>query len=317
MNWVDLVIVLVLLCFAYLGFGRSFLKEVLGFLTFLLSFVLSLRFYDFVSQIYEQRLGLVHSLSTVLAFISIWLVVEFILALVIDRLVKLSAFEFIDKKLRIFSVIPAIFRGLIFVTILLVAAATFPIQPALKSAVQSSKLGSLLIASTYGVEAPLKNVFGGITQDTLTFLTVEPEAKQSINLGFKTSNFKSRPDLENQMLGLVNKERTSRGLKSLEFDPKLLLVAREHSSDMFERGYFSHYSPDGKTVVDRAAQYNVDYQVIGENLAYAPTLILAHNGLMNSPGHRANILSVDFNKVGIGIMDGGVFGLMITQDFTN
>jgi uncharacterized protein YkwD len=57
--------------------------------------------------------------------------------------------------------------------------------------------------------------------------------------------------------------------------------------------------------------------VIGENLAYAPNLELAHTGLMNSEGHRANILSPDFNKVGIGIEDGGVYGLMVTQVFSN
>ena len=45
--------------------------------------------------------------------------------------------------------------------------------------------------------------------------------------------------------------------------------------------------------------------------------MLAHKGLMDSEGHRANILSPDFNKIGIGIMDGGVYGLMVTQVFSN
>jgi uncharacterized protein YkwD len=86
---------------------------------------------------------------------------------------------------------------------------------------------------------------------------------------------------------------------------------------MFKRGYFAHNSPEGENVADRAEKVGVDYQVIGENLAYAPTLALAHNGLMNSPGHRANILSSDYQKIGIGVQDGGVYGLMITQVFSN
>jgi uncharacterized protein YkwD len=61
----------------------------------------------------------------------------------------------------------------------------------------------------------------------------------------------------------------------------------------------------------------VEYRTAGENLALAPTLHIAHNGLMNSPGHRANILHPQFGRVGIGIMDGGLRGLMVTQNFRN
>ena len=104
---------------------------------------------------------------------------------------------------------------------------------------------------------------------------------------------------------------------SLRFDASLQKIARLHSEDMFIRGYFSHYSPENETVAERAMKNDVNYMVIGENLAYAPDLELAHEGLMNSPGHRANILSPEFEKVGIGIMDGGVYGLMVTQVFSN
>ncbi|MCL4365722.1 CAP domain-containing protein, partial [Patescibacteria group bacterium] len=119
------------------------------------------------------------------------------------------------------------------------------------------------------------------------------------------------------MFELVNKERTGRGLKALVFDQKLQAVARGHSGDMFKKGYFSHYSLEGKTVADRALNASVDFLVIGENLAYAPSVELAHKGLMNSEGHRANILSPDFNKVGIGVLDGGIYGKMFTQVFSD
>ena len=55
----------------------------------------------------------------------------------------------------------------------------------------------------------------------------------------------------------------------------------------------------------------------GENLAYAPTVEIAHQGLMNSPGHRENILRPSFGRVGIGVIDGGVYGKMFTQDFAD
>jgi uncharacterized protein YkwD len=61
----------------------------------------------------------------------------------------------------------------------------------------------------------------------------------------------------------------------------------------------------------------VRFLAAGENLALGQTLQICHRGLMNSPGHRANILKAAFGRVGIGILDGGFNGLMITQNFRN
>ena len=119
------------------------------------------------------------------------------------------------------------------------------------------------------------------------------------------------------MLALVNRERTSRGLVALEMDAELRLLARDHARDMFKRGYFSHVTPEGKDPFDRMRAANIIFGLAGENLALAPTLDMAHDGLMNSPGHRANILNGGFRKVGIGVLDGGIYGRMFVQEFTD
>jgi uncharacterized protein YkwD len=75
---------------------------------------------------------------------------------------------------------------------------------------------------------------------------------------------------------------------------------------MFARGYFAHETPEGRSPFDRMSADGVKFMTAGENLALAPTLQVAHNGLMKSPGHRANILAKDFGRVGIGILDGGI-----------
>ena len=116
---------------------------------------------------------------------------------------------------------------------------------------------------------------------------------------------------------MINRERIAAGLKPLAPDPELTEVARRHSADMFARGYFAHETPEGRDPFDRMREANVRFLTAGENLALAPTVQVAHIGLMNSPGHRANILNKDFGRVGIGIMDGGIRGLMVTQDFRN
>jgi uncharacterized protein YkwD len=86
---------------------------------------------------------------------------------------------------------------------------------------------------------------------------------------------------------------------------------------MFERGYFSHNTPEGKDPFHRMREAKVMFRTAGENLALSPTVQIAHTGLMNSPGHRANILSPAFGRVGIGIMNGGRRGLMVSQEFRN
>jgi uncharacterized protein YkwD len=119
------------------------------------------------------------------------------------------------------------------------------------------------------------------------------------------------------MFALVNKERTSRGLKELIFDDSLRDVGRSHCEDMFKRGYFSHYTLEGLSPSDRINQAGITYADVGENISLSPNTDIAMQGLMNSPGHKANILFTGFGKVGIGVIDGGIYGEMFCQEFTN
>lgn len=315
MNWVDLIIIFTIGLFVLEAFGRPFLAEALDFVGFLLAFFLSFRYYNLTADFFKHQFNIPHGLSLVLGFMAVWFLIETFFGILVRFTPKLHRLKIPGGNFA--SILPAFFRGLIFVALFLVLIGTFPIQPIIKKAVQDSKLGSLILKYSYNLEQPLKQVFGGVSNDTLTFLTVEPKANENVNLGFKTSSFSIDSNDEETMIVLVNKERLSRGIGMLTFDSKLRETARFQSEDMLERGYFSHYSPEGATVVDRADKFSVSYSIIGENLAYAPTLELAHQGLMNSPGHRANILSTDFHKIGIGVIDGGIYGRMFTQVFTD
>lgn len=315
-NWVDLVIILVLILFALESLGRPLILEVLDFISFLLAFFLSFSYFNYPAKFFESQFKTPHGLSLVLGYMLIWFLSEIVFYIIV-RIIwpKLSIFKVFGAS--ILSIIPATLRGLIFIALFLVMIATFPIQPAIKKAVLDSKIGSQILKRAYALEQPVKAVFGGITNDSLTFLTIKPKTNERMDLGFQTNEFSIDEESEKKMIELVNKERGSRGLKALVFDENLRSVARAQSADMFKRGYFSHYSPEGLSVADRASQVGVDFLVIGENLAYAPDVESAHKGLMNSKGHRENILSTDFGKVGIGVMDGGVYEEMFTQVFSN
>lgn len=316
MNWVDLVIILFLVYFAVEAVGRSLFVEVLDLVSFLLALILSFRFYSLAGGLLQDNFDLPRSLSLAVGFILVWFLSETIFYIV----ARFSFHRFRPIKLkgkRFIAIIPAILRGLIFTSLILVFLSTFPLQPTIKKSIDASALGNLILRQAYRLEGPVKDVFGGVTQNSLTFLTIQPETSELVDLGFQTTEFKASEEIEMAMIGLVNRERVSVGLNQLIFDSRLRDVGRAHSQDMFRRGYFSHYSPEGASVAKRAEMAGIDYQIIGENLAYAPSLELAHQGLMKSEGHRANILSADFNKIGIGVIDGGIYGLMVTQVFRN
>lgn len=318
MNWVDWVIVVLLLFFIYESIGRNFLSEILDAASFIIAFFASLRFYNELAQFFISNFQIPNSLAKIFGFIAVWFSVEAVFFGAIHVfLFKLLKVAHMPKLLNWFSPIPAFFRGLIFISIILVLLGTFPIQPKIKKDIQNSKIGSEILSQTYQLEGPLKGVFGGITQDTFTFLTIKPRSDETVNLGFKTSEFFPNAENENQLISLVNQARQAQNLQTLEKNESLTKIARDHSSDMFKRGYFAHSSPEGKNVSDRAIESGYIFLIIGENLAYAPSVELAHKGLMDSKGHRENILSPEFKKIGIGIMDGGVYGLMVTQVFSN
>lgn len=120
---------------------------------------------------------------------------------------------------------------------------------------------------------------------------------------------------EKKMLSLVNSERKKAGLSPLKVDMRLVSISRQKSQDMIDKNYFGHTSPTYGTPFEVLKKNGVNYRFAGENLAGAPDVVSAHNSLMKSPGHRANILNPNYNYVGIGIVDGGPYGKMYTQTF--
>ncbi|MGQ9532731.1 MAG: CAP domain-containing protein [Desulfotomaculales bacterium] len=120
---------------------------------------------------------------------------------------------------------------------------------------------------------------------------------------------------EARMLALVNQARAESGLAPLTADPDLVRLARLKARDMVERGYFGHQSPTYGSPFDMLRSAGISYRYAGENLAGAPDVETAHNNLMASPGHRANILNRNYTRVGIGVVEGGPYGKVFVQLF--
>lgn len=317
MNWVDLLIILAITVFALDGLRRGLLLQVFNIVGFLTALLLALTFYSQVADLLTKIVNLPKIAANPIGFLVVWAITEVIFFGILGHYYD----KFISRYHRIkinkyLGIIPAAVSAILFLAFILLFVVSLPIKPDIKQAIFNSKIGSPLVDSATQLEKPFNNIFGPITKQTLTFLTVKPEDKGTIDLKFAQKDTTIDSASEKQMYELVNQERSKAGSKPLIWKDNLADVARKHSQDMFARGYFSHFSPEGKDVGDRLEAAGISYTYAGENLALAPTLVRAHTGLMNSEGHRRNILDPAFGKIGIGVVDGGIYGKMFTQVFT-
>ncbi|MEM6659618.1 MAG: CAP domain-containing protein [Pseudomonadota bacterium] len=136
--------------------------------------------------------------------------------------------------------------------------------------------------------------------------------------------------LEREMLNLINAERTSRGLNPVELELRLNSAAEDHSDWMLDTGIFSHTGVGSSSATQRIRDSGFELSgswSTAENIAwqsqrgvpgFSDDVVDLHNALMNSSGHRANILNPGLAYIGIGIEIGafqGIPAVMVTQNF--
>ncbi|HTJ84685.1 MAG TPA: CAP domain-containing protein [Polyangiaceae bacterium] len=112
--------------------------------------------------------------------------------------------------------------------------------------------------------------------------------------------------LEHSMHEAVNRDRAAAGMPPLAYDERLADIARAHALDMHQHLFFAHESPTTGTLDDRLSRASYLAAVARENLAEAPDVPLAEDGLMKSPHHHENLMATDVTHIGIGIVTGGV-----------
>jgi uncharacterized protein YkwD len=124
-------------------------------------------------------------------------------------------------------------------------------------------------------------------------------------------------NLEVTALHLLNRERTAAGFAPLMPHATIRAAARIHARELFALGYLSHRSRDGRGPNQRVKGLGVRVHLVGENLAYAATVREAHEALLASQAHRHNILHPGYRLTGIAVLDGGPFGILLVQDFSD
>jgi len=319
LNWIDVIFIILLGYFLLTNSG--FIDTVFEIFGFLFSLIISYRYYSFFGRLFVDNFAFTRGIANALGFFVAWLLSETFLYIAIALLLQKITRAVRKHPLNYYlGFLVAGFQGVILYLFFISLVFALPVKGQVKEAILESRTGPYFVGLSQSFERQIKLVFNDAVSETLNFITVKPQSDEIVDLNFKLNSNQTVIDTNSEkiMLALLNQERIKRGIAPLQVNEKLQALARNYAEEMLVHGFFAHVSPiDGSSPAQRADRDGIDYLVIGENLAFAPDVYLAHQGLMNSEGHRRNILSADYGKVGIGIVDGGVYGKMFVQEFTN
>lgn len=318
MNLIDVLLLLIVVLAMWAGWAKGFIIGITDLVIWLGSLILGFLFYQNVGDLLYRFFPAVGVWLFPIGFFLTVVLSRILLSVLFNLFIRSTAQEaHLSPVNKALGVVPGLITGSIYAAIVAALLLSVPMWNGLAKEARESKIANQLGVQVAWLDEKFSPIFGEAAKETMNRLVEKPSSDETVKLHYTVRDPRVRPDLEAQMLQLVNGERTKRGLPPVKADPEMSAVARAHSTDMFARGYFSHYTPEKADPFDRMKKSNVKFLTAGENLALGRTLKICHEGLMNSPGHRANILNPAFGRLGIGIMDGGIYGLMISQEFRN
>jgi uncharacterized protein YkwD len=316
--WIDVALVTVAILYAIDGFRRGFLLVFIEVIGFSLSLLIALVGYPWVAKVLLSLFSIPHSFANAIAFFLLWIAVGLTYPILAREGYHRIPDHVVNNPMnRYLGFIPALADAFVLAAVILPLLIALPLSAPIKSGILKSSLGAPIANFSERLDAQIESIFSPVVRDSLAFMTIHPKSNESVNLKFSTKDHTVDEESETAMFADVNRERLARGEPILVQDAKLRDLARRYGEAMIEGGFFSHVGKDGSSPASRATAAYIVYSVIGENLAFAPDESYAHNGLMNSEGHRANILSKDYHKLGVGVIDAGMYGKVFVQEFSD
>ncbi|MEK7112513.1 MAG: CvpA family protein, partial [Patescibacteria group bacterium] len=215
-NWVDLVIILVLLYFASEAWRHGVWVILADFVSFLGALLVALRAYKFTATFLRSNFSLSHPISNAVGFLITAIVLEAIFGFILGHaLKKIPKKYWKNKWSKFLALIPAVGEGLILVAFILTLILGLPVKPSLKKDVTDSRIGSFILKQTSGAEKLVNEIFGGVIEDSLTYMTIKPGSKEAVPLSVERAELSVDTVSEAEMFALINKERREVGVAEL------------------------------------------------------------------------------------------------------
>jgi membrane protein required for colicin V production len=234
LNLVDVLIIGVLVYFAVQGYRSGFLAVIAQLISFVGSLFIALRSYSFIAGLLREHFMISLPVSNAVGFLIAAVVSELILGLALYFIIERIPPKVLRHSFwKVLGVFPSMIEGLVISAFVLTFTMALPIQPRYKEAISNSKIGNEIVTRTMHVELAMREVFGDVIDDTLTYLTIRPQSTEVVNLNTQVGELSIDENAETEMYKMVNQERLKEGAEELEWDPNLVPPARAHARDMF------------------------------------------------------------------------------------
>lgn len=319
---IDFALGLYFASLAVRGWMRGLVREVMDLAGLVIGVIFGVRFSATAGAFIEGWSGLGSGTSRILGGFAIFLGIGLVASVVSHYLGKVMRMPGLNLSNRIGGSALAFGWGWVLATVVISIATVAPLPAEWQDRLTESDLTGLLTDEEQPVQVAIKRFTGDRTlQSALNFnrligdqrVVLDPDETYEMEPALPEEVLRDR-EAEQVIFDLVSIARLDAGVPTLTWDERLAEIAAAYARDMAVRGYFGHVSPEGASVADRVEAAGVPYRIVGENLALAITAEIAHEGLMESDGHRANIEHAEFRNVGVGVMD-TPFGLVVVQVF--
>ena len=304
------------------GWLRGFVRESFDLLGLVVGILAAFRLSSPFGSILEALTGMPAVAGRIVAGALIFMSVGFAAALLAAWLHRVASLPGLNLINRAGGAGVAVGWGLVLATVVLSLLVVLPVPAVVADQLETSTVTRTLTDPEGVPQRVFHQVSGDRVVAHMLGLRRVVGSGQVVLEGEQRIDFapvaRDRLDVDEGAAGevyrLLNSERLEAGLPPLVWSDVLAGVAGGHAAEMYEAGYFAHVSPVTGTAGDRVEASGVRPALVGENLALAADPDAVHRGLMNSPGHRANILDPRFSVVGVAVVEGPL-GLMTVQLF--
>lgn len=319
----DLVILAAIALLLARGWTRGFVREAMDLVGLVLGTILAFRLGPAVGSVVGAFTDISEEMTRFIGGSAVFLGAGVAAALATRAIERAARMPGLNLMNRAGGAGLAAAWGLFLATLMLTVGVVLPMPPAVADTIDDSAVARTLTDP----DGVAQEVFIGLAGDRLieTVLALretvgsrrvvlDPEDVVEIGAADRSDLARDHESAA-QIFGLVNAARTAAGRSPLAWSDQLATVGAGHAVEMYLDGYFAHTSPVTGDIGDRLRVTGVSYSVGGENLALAATVSEVHGGLMDSPGHRANIEADFYDTIGIAVVRGPL-GLMTVQVFT-
>ena len=320
------------------GWLRGFVKEALDLAGMLIGLALAFRLSGPAGSVVQALTGVSDPTAPLLGGVAVFLIVGLgatVLSHYLSKVARLPGLNMSNRVLGSLFAQPALFLA----TLVLSLVRVLPLPDSAHTAIDESRVASKLTDTDFVTQQAFSAISGdeiisnllnleeilgdrSVILDEDDRIEFEPvpleeleDARRNGDDAEKIAGLEQELKRVEEEFELLNLARLEANQEPLAFSEGLASVAIGHARAMYGQGYFSHVSPVTGSVADRVDAAGIPYRVVGENLALAVTPSQVHAGLMDSPGHKENILRSTFRRVGIAAIKGPM-GYMVVQVFS-